>query len=1185
MVDAGEPADRNDGLSGDEGLAETQLAQAGAAAFGDPIGAVQEVIGQVLIVHRDGTSEPAAVGLPVFANDILATGPEGAVEVLFRDGTTFSLGSNGQMRLDSLVFDPTGGNNGLDATVIKGSFVFITGQVGSAEGEGVSIDTPAGTIGIRGTSGGVARDPLTGAWVFTLFRDPDGTLSRFTVTNPAGTQVLDQEFETTLVAGRQVAPAQTVLLTPEQAASVFSGALRTLQEQYPDLQSPEQRGDLENIIPEAGDDEAAVDQVVLLGVPQALADVYGLILALTLADLIEGLGLDGTDLAFLQFGDSLVPIFFPESPRTPLIDSDVVNPNQTRTGVEIGQYVGLTVQPNSPILDGAVTFSLVGDAGGLFAIDPVTGEVTVAAEGIAPGTYVVVARAVDADGDTVDTAFRITVAPNAIPAASDDDYAVGEDGTLTVSAAEGVLANDRDGDGDSLTATVEPGNGPANGTLLFNADGSFSYTPDPDFNGVDSFVYTVSDGFGGTKTGVVNIAVGADNDPPVAQDDSYDVGQGGTLVVAPDAGVLANDGDIDGDALTAALETGPAHGTVSLNADGSFTYTPDPGYDGPDSFTYTVDDGHDGTDTATVAIEVADAAPTAADDIVETADTTRPTVDLVVILDRSGSMDNNPGVPGFSTRLELARAAIAALFEAYGSVADLNIQIVDFSDTAASSGWLDSAEAANAYLAGLVAGGTTNYTAAIEAAMDAYDDAPAADKTEIYFLSDGTPSAGTSLAATDTVGAWESFLADPANNIEGAFAVGIGTGIAANDPDLADVAFPNDAPGNPVVVTDESQLIDTLVGTVANPVSGNVLLNDAFGPDGKGNGGAGLLAITVDGVTYTYTYGGNQIANDAGLPLILGAVLIVDTDLGGTLEFHFDSGDFTYTPPDVVGAQFEQFDYTIVDGDGSTSAAALRIDIADSGMVVLAPHTVIGTDGADSLAGAAGAVDDIVSGGQGADTIAGGDGNDHIQGGAGADSLGGGPGTDILVGGAGNDTLDGGDGADVLIGGEGADRIVVGAGDRADGGGGNDIIVLTDIAGFAAVQGGDEAAVNLGTGGGDVLAFNGDLDLTALVNDRILGIETISMQDGIGGDGPDSLTLAAGDVIDIGAGEFDPAGNLAAAPAIRVDGDQGDTLELTGGGWQQVEAGGVPQGYSLYQHGGTPDAYVLVQTAVAVTTD
>lgn len=60
-------------------------------------------------------------------------------------------------------------------------------------------------------------------------------------------------------------------------------------------------------------------------------------------------------------------------------------------------------------------------------------------------------------------------------------------------------------------------------------------------------------------------------------------------VVAP--GVLGNDTDADGDALTPVLVTGPAHGTLTLNADGSFTYTPTTGYHGPDSFTYAASDG------------------------------------------------------------------------------------------------------------------------------------------------------------------------------------------------------------------------------------------------------------------------------------------------------------------------------------------------------------------------------------------------------------------------------------------------------------------------------------------------------------------------------------------------------------------------------------------------------------------
>ena len=69
-------------------------------------------------------------------------------------------------------------------------------------------------------------------------------------------------------------------------------------------------------------------------------------------------------------------------------------------------------------------------------------------------------------------------------------------------------------------------------------------------------------------------------------------------------GVLTNDTDVDGGPLTSTVLAGPADGTLTLNADGSFDYTPDPDYNGPDSFTYIVSDGNGGTDTATVTLTV-----------------------------------------------------------------------------------------------------------------------------------------------------------------------------------------------------------------------------------------------------------------------------------------------------------------------------------------------------------------------------------------------------------------------------------------------------------------------------------------------------------------------------------------------------------------------------------------------------
>jgi VCBS repeat-containing protein len=204
----------------------------------------------------------------------------------------------------------------------------------------------------------------------------------------------------------------------------------------------------------------------------------------------------------------------------------------------------------------------------------------------------------------------ITPGPNAAPTAGANSYTVAEDTTLTRLAVDGVLANDTDPDLDPLTAQLV--SGPTHGSLTLNADGSFTYIPAADYSGSDSFTYRAFDGQAASNTATVSLSVTAVNDAPTAVADSYFAEAGQTLSVAA-SGVLANDLNPDGGPFTTQLGTTTTHGVLSLNANGSFTYTPNAGFNAIDSFTYRAFDGADLSDLVTVTINV-DHRPVAAAD-------------------------------------------------------------------------------------------------------------------------------------------------------------------------------------------------------------------------------------------------------------------------------------------------------------------------------------------------------------------------------------------------------------------------------------------------------------------------------------------------------------------------------------------------------------------------------------------
>ncbi|TAN53603.1 MAG: tandem-95 repeat protein, partial [Methylococcaceae bacterium] len=206
------------------------------------------------------------------------------------------------------------------------------------------------------------------------------------------------------------------------------------------------------------------------------------------------------------------------------------------------------------------------------------------------------------DGDTtLSQVLRIALnGANDSPASLSDSYSVLEDGALDVAA--GLLGNDSDRDDASLTAILVQG--PQHGSLALNPDGSFRYTPQADYHGSDSFTYQANDGTATGNTVEVALSIAPVDDAPQGQTDRYGTLEDQALTIDVTQGVLGNDSDADGDALTAQLIQGPQHGALAFNPDGSFQYTPDADYHGADSFRYQANDGQADGPVITVALTV-----------------------------------------------------------------------------------------------------------------------------------------------------------------------------------------------------------------------------------------------------------------------------------------------------------------------------------------------------------------------------------------------------------------------------------------------------------------------------------------------------------------------------------------------------------------------------------------------------
>jgi hypothetical protein len=190
--------------------------------------------------------------------------------------------------------------------------------------------------------------------------------------------------------------------------------------------------------------------------------------------------------------------------------------------------------------------------------------------------------------------MSITVVANQPPSVVDKNASVSAGASVPVNVAAGAT----DPDGDPMTFSVFTQ--AQKGTASCNGAGACTYTANPNATGLDSFTFQADDGHGGTSTGSVLITISHANHPPVVVNDTVSTSENNPVTI----GVGTNDSDPDGDPLTFARTTGPAHGTAICTAAGSCTYSPARDYVGADSFTYTASDGSGGHTVGTVSVTV-----------------------------------------------------------------------------------------------------------------------------------------------------------------------------------------------------------------------------------------------------------------------------------------------------------------------------------------------------------------------------------------------------------------------------------------------------------------------------------------------------------------------------------------------------------------------------------------------------
>lgn len=557
------------------------------------IGKVDKLQGDAWVIH-DGQKVPAKVGATLVQGDSVETAQGAQISLVFADRTTFVLKDKGLVGLDEFSYDPATKTGKESFLVAQGGFSFVSGDIAKTQPDAARIATPVMSLGIRGTTvaGNVGADGNTSV---ALLPDPGsnfvgevavsalgGSGQTFTL-NSAGSGILGAtsggSWSVSANAGAAVtvfapAPAPPPPNPPVLGPSGGSGGEpggggTTTTPDSPPL-PPANTGPVNNTPPVTG----------------GTGDVGD-----------KNIGNKGTDDKNIGVGDGdKTVVTVNHDPTT----SDVTLSGSTAGSPTIISKSGLLI--NARDADGhalTIAGTITSDHGTV--VDNGDGTVTFTPAAGYAGPATLAYTISDGHGGTVagHAISMVSLAPNNAPTNSGAVTLTSgaEDTAFTVTATQ-LLANGADVDGDTLSIS---GLATANGTVTSLGSGTYSITPNTNFNGTLTLTYDIVDGNGGTVAASATSVLSAVNDAPTNSGPvSLTSGAEDTAFTVTTTQLTANGADVDGDTLSISGLT-TANGTVTALGGGTYSITPNANYNGTLTLSYDIVDGQGGTVAATAS--------------------------------------------------------------------------------------------------------------------------------------------------------------------------------------------------------------------------------------------------------------------------------------------------------------------------------------------------------------------------------------------------------------------------------------------------------------------------------------------------------------------------------------------------------------------------------------------------------